>query len=62
MRIATGIVLAVAFAVALAMSVGSSPHDADSTAPAAVKASILPIDMMQIVGKDLQDETPREPF
>jgi hypothetical protein len=62
MRTTLGIVLAVALAAALAMSIRSSPHDANSTAPAAAKASITPIDIMKNVGKDLRDETPREPF
>jgi len=62
MRIAAGIVLVVAFAVALAMSMQPSPHDANSIAPATVKASMVPIEMMRILGRDLHDETPREPF
>jgi hypothetical protein len=56
------LLLALVVVAALGMWVGSSPHDANSTVPAAVKASITPIDIMRTVGKDLQDETPREPF
>ena len=61
MRTTAGIALAVAFAAALALWIQSSPHEA-TTATAAAKASIVPIDIMRKVGKDLQDETPREPF
>jgi hypothetical protein len=62
MRTTVGIALAVAFAAGLALWIQSSAHDASSTAATAAKASILPIDIMLKVGKDLRDETPREPF
>lgn len=42
----------------LVMWAWSSPHP---TALVAVEASVTPIDMMERVGKDLRDETPREP-
>ncbi len=56
------IVMAVILAAVLAISLRSMSPDAKSTAPAVEKASITPIDIMQKVGKDLRDETPREPF
>ena len=61
MRTTIGIALAVAFAAALGLWTQSSPHEA-TTAAATAKASIVPIDIMWKVGKDLRDETPREPF
>jgi hypothetical protein len=53
------ILLALVFVAVLVMWAWSSPHP---TALVAVKASVTPIDMMEKVGQDLRDETPREPF
>ena len=61
-RTTVGIALAVAFAAALGLWIQFSPHEANSTAADAAKASIVPIDIMRKVGKDLRDETPSEPF
>lgn len=53
------ILLALVFVAVLVMWAWSSPRP---TAPVVVKASITPIDIMEKVGKNLLDETPREPF
>jgi hypothetical protein len=62
MRTVAVIVLSVAFVAALAMSLRSMSPDAKSTAPAVAEASIDPVDIMLKAGKDLRDETTREPF
>jgi hypothetical protein len=57
------LLLALVFAAAvLGVWLRFSALDANSTVPTVVKASITPIDIMEKVGKDLRDETPREPF
>ena len=57
------LLLALVFAAAvLGVWLRSSALDANSTVPTVMKASITPIDIMEKVGKDLRDETPREPF
>lgn len=57
------LLLALVFAAAvLGVWLRSSRLDANSTVPTAVKASVAPLDIMEKVGKDLRDETPREPF
>ena len=61
MRRTAGIPLAVILAAALGIWMWSSFDDMKSTAPA-VKASIIPLELMQKADKDLPDQTPREPF
>ena len=64
MRTTAGIALAVVLAVALAMRLLSSSHHMSSTEPP-VEASttpMLPIELMKKSGKDLPDNTVREPF
>jgi hypothetical protein len=59
MRGTGSIVFAIVLVAALMMWARSAPH---SIAPAVEQASIAPIDIMQKIGKDLRDETPRQPF
>jgi hypothetical protein len=61
MQRTVGIALAVILAAALGMLMRSSFNNAKSTAPA-VKASIVPLELMLKADKNLPDQTPREPF
>jgi hypothetical protein len=61
MRRTTGIPLTAILAAALGIWMWSWFTDVKSTAPG-VKASIIPLELMQKADKNLPDQTPREPF
>jgi hypothetical protein len=61
MRRTVGIALAVILAAALGMWMRFSSNDVKSSA-LAVKASIVPLELMEKADRNLPDQTPREPF